>query len=580
MERSGARALKTCRWRRESVHVCSIDSTMLKSPGAVAVSIDFTREEAGRGVLDPAGDPASEMFFEVSMVRALGTVRVALVLLMMVVVFATPTVTTLPAAAFLALFVGSILTIWTRFAARWRELEVAGHVSTAAGVVLIGDVLWTSLFVLGTGGLDSPFLALLFIPIIFGCAFFSVLELAAALVTGLVSLIIFTFGIAAEQTVANIWRTSGMIFASIAVAWVAYGLARVLERERQTNELVVRHMSEAVVLIDSFGVIRLVNPPLLQLTGLDHDSLVGLAVDELPPGEKYEVLRQIVGDPRTPDGPASPYSVRDIQVEAEKPCDLRVYAVRMGGTGRAAGRLIICQDVTDLKSVARARETGVRFLSHEMRSPLSTLKIISQIFGELTDQLTDSNADRLVTLLDSETDRMLRMVGQFLDLAALDQGTFRLALQKINVAHLMHRVCNSLEFRAADKDMTVEKSLPDALPLISADPDRLEDVLHNLCDNALKYTDRGGTIRLSAREADGMVELCVSDNGQGISPEIQDDIFSEFVRAAEDGQSGRKMGVGLGLYMARRIVEEHGGEITVDSAIGRGSDFVIRLPVA
>jgi PAS domain S-box-containing protein len=333
------------------------------------------------------------------------------------------------------------------------------------------------------------------------------------------------------------------------------------------------------VLIDMLGIIRLVNPPLLQLTGLDHDNLVGRSVDEFPDGGEYEVFREILGNVAS-DRSSQPYNVRDIQVEAENSYDLRVYAVRMGGGGRTPGWLIICQDVTDLKSVARARETGVRFLSHEMRSPLNTLKIISQIFGELGNQLTDSNAERLVTLLDSETDRMLRMVGQFLDLAALDQGTFQLALREMDVSDLLGRVKNSLELRAADRDLAVEASLPESLPLVSADPDRLEDVLHNLCDNAIKYTERGGTIRLSAHATDDVVEMSVSDNGQGIAPEIQDDIFSEFVRAAEDGQSGRKMGVGLGLYMARRIVEEHGGEISVDSAVGRGSDFIIRLPVA
>lgn len=543
------------------------------------MSIDLAGERINEDRPDVDGPDAKESVLEVSMLRAVGNVRTALIFLMLLVLTATPAVTTSRSAAYIALFIGTILTIWTRFAARWRELHAANRMITAAGVVLFGDVLWTSLFVLGTGGLSSPFLAFLFIPLIFGSAFFSVLNLAAALVAALITLIIAGFGLAAPQTSENLWRTFGTIFAGIAVTWVAYGLALILERERQTNELVVRHMSEAVVLVDGSGVVRLVNPPLQKLTGLDERALIGLHVDDLPAGPGYDLLRPVVEDVAVDrSGPNN--AIRDIEVKGERPRDLRVYTVRMGGVGRAAGWLIICQDVTDLKSVARARETGVRFLSHEMRSPLSTLKIISQIFGELTDQLTDSNAERLVTILDSETDRMLRMVGQFLDLAALDQGTFQLALQKIDVTDIMKRVCTSLEVRAAEKELTVENVVPDGLPPVEADPDRLEDVLHNLCDNALKYTQRGGRIRLSARALDGAVELCVSDNGQGISPDIQDDIFSEFVRAAEDGKSGRKMGVGLGLYMARRIIEEHGGVITVDSAVGKGSDFIIRLPAA
>ncbi|MBD3292647.1 MAG: PAS domain S-box protein, partial [Armatimonadia bacterium] len=405
-----------------------------------------------------------------------------------------------------------------------------------------------------------------------------VLKLAAALVAGVVTFIIVGMSVAAPNTTENVWRTSGTIFAALAVTWVAYGLARVLERERRTNELVVRHMSEAVVLVDGSGIIRLINPPLAELTGLNEDDLVGSEVEELPQRGGYGLLREIVGEVLSEDRQANLF--RDIEVGGDKPRDLRVYTVRMGGGSRASGWVIICQDVTDLKSLARARETGVRFLSHEMRSPLNTLKIISQIFGELTGQLTDSNAERLVAILDTETDRMLRMVGQFLDLAALDQGTFKLSLEEVQLGSLLHRVSTALEVRAAEKKLSVEKDVPDTLPPVKADPDRLEDVLHNLCDNALKYTDSGGHIRICALAKNGNVEVHVSDDGRGIAPEIQDDIFSEFVRAAEDGKSGGQMGIGLGLYMARRIIEEHGGEITVESVVGQGSDFRITLPSA
>jgi len=541
---------------------------------AVRVAIGFTGEDmAGR-----TGSDSPDTMLEVSMLRAAGNVRVALIFLMLGVLLAAPVVISARSVAFLALFVGAILTIWTRFGANWRDLQAANQITTAAGIVLFADVLWTSLFVYGTGGLMSPFLALLFIPLIFGCTFFSVMELAAALVGGLIVLIIIGFGLTAEQTTGNLFRVFGTVFATIAVTWIAYGLARVLERERRTNELVVHHMSEGVVLVDGGGVIRLVNPPLVKLTGIPMERLTGLAVDELPAGPGGALLRDILGD--VAGAAVANHSIRDIQIEGERPCDLRVYTVRMGSSPRAAGWLIISQDVTDLKTVARARETGVRFLSHEMRSPLNTLKIVSQIFGELTGQLTDSNSERLVAILDSETDRMLRMVGQFLDLAALDQGTFHLARRPIDVCQVMQRVCTSLEVRAADRKLAVENCIPESLPPANADPDRLEDVLHNLCDNALKYTPGGGHIRLSAAATEGGLQLTVSDNGQGISPDIQDDIFSEFVRAAEDGESGRKMGVGLGLYMARRIIEEHGGEITVESALGEGSSFTITIPAA
>lgn len=534
--------------------------------GSGLETIPDTPQEGGRG------------FFELSILRTVDNLRMALLVLMLVVVLASPAQIDSQLAAYTALIIGVLLTLWTRFAARWHELRAANHLATAAVVTLLGDLAWIALFVWGTGGLMSPFLPLLLIPVIFGAGFFSLLNLAMALVTGLVCMIMVAFRLTQPENPALTWNLAGALFATIAVAWVAYGLCRVLERERHTNELVVRHMSEAVLLIDASGLIRLVNPSVEEILGLSPNLIQDLSVDQIPDEPQYEALRHALTDVISPDRGSST-SIRDVEIEEPERHDLRIYTVRMGG-GAASGYLVIAQDVTDLKTVARARESGVRLLSHEIRSPLTTLKIVSQLFGQLAEQLTDANVAQMIELLDQETERILRLVGQFLDLAALDQGTFQLDLESTDPAEILQRVCESAAVRAAENELELELKCPDTLPRVNADPYRLEDVLHNLCDNAVKYTNPGGRICVSARQSNGEVALIISDNGCGIPPEMHKEIFREFVRASEPDRADQQRGLGLGLYIARQIIDLHGGRIMLQSEVGRGSEFTILLPIS
>ncbi|MGC9316606.1 MAG: PAS domain-containing sensor histidine kinase [Armatimonadota bacterium] len=527
----------------------------------------------------PVRERAADAFFELSILRGVDNVRAALLILMLVVALTAPEYLASRVAVFTALIFGVFLTLWTRYAAHWDDLRSNGHLLNAAAVVLIGDITWIGLFVWGTGGLYSPFLALLLLPIVFGAGFFGLLTYAVAIATGIVAMLNVAYAFSQPVNAATTWRLLGSLFALLAVAWVSYTITLVLERERRTNELVIRHMSEAVILIDASGHIRLVNPSLERFTGLSMDDTIGLNVRDLPEEPEYDPLRGITAAAREPDR-ADVRSIEDIQVQADERLDLRVYAVRLGAAGRGAGWLIICQDVTDLKTIARARESGVRFLSHEIRSPLTTLKMISQVFGELAGRLTDDNTARLVDILDEETDRMLRLVGQFLDLAALDQGSFQLELSEVEISETVRRVARSLELRAAEKSLSVETEIDEPLPPVRVDPNRIEDVLHNLCDNALKFTDPGGEVRLCAMQADGHVRVTISDTGCGIPPETKEIIFEQFARAADGGGGNRERGIGLGLYLARRVVERHGGRIEVESEVGQGSDFMIYLPVS
>ncbi len=528
--------------------------------------------------------PRAEGFFELSILRAEGNVRIALLILLLIVVLTSPIYVVCRVTLFTALIVGVFLTMWTRYAARWGELRAAGQVRTAAGIVLIGEYAWLALFVHGTGGLDSPFSALLLIPVIFSSAFFSLLNVAVALSTALIMLTFGVFALNAQSAgQANLgWQLSGMLIAVIAVAWVSYGLCLVLERERRANDLVVRHLSEGVLLIDGLGWIRLCNRQMARSLGMHAETVLLLNTSQIAQQPELAQLGDILHDVLIPESYA-PTHVRDVGIFTPEPTDLRVITMRLsGGTDQSMGWLVVCQDVTELKSLVRMREDGVRFLSHEIRSPLTTLRMISGVFSEVAEQLSDRSSVKLIEIMDDEVDRMLRLVGQFLDIAALDQGTYSLNTGPVDVPELLEKAESSLEVRASTSGVTISTRCDDQIPTILADPDALETCLHNLCDNALKHTSRGDEISITARADGDYVHIAVADTGHGIPPEMHERIFGEFVQGpGEDGQAPAAIsGVGLGLYLVHSLVDLHGGRIELDSELGRGSTFTIHLPIA
>ena len=513
-------------------------------------------------------------FFELSLVRSVDNVRIALLFLILVVALASPGHMTNSLAVYTGLIIGVFLTLWTRYAARWNHIHESGRMDIGALVIMLGDITWLGLFVLGTGGIASPFVAILIVPIIFTCAVMGMSRSAVALATGVIILLLVAFTVGGPVTNGHLWHLTGLSFALIAVGWVALGQTSVLERERRTNELIVRFMDEAVLLIDSAGAIRLVNPQVERFVALPVSQIVGLNINRLPEEPRYEPLRRIVN--------ASPEDQRphDVEVDVREHLELRVTTVRVDDAlRRRIAHLIICQDITDLKLLARAHATGARFLSHEIRSPLTTLKTIASVFGELAGQLTDEGAGRLVDILDREVDRMLRLARQFLDLAALEEGGAQLSIEPVNVCEIVDRVAESLRIRAEGKGLSFSATCADDVPIIHADAARLEDVLHNLGDNAVKYTEAGGSIALSAARTDGEVRIAVVDTGRGIPAEFQERVFQQFVRGPEHAEGPATDGLGLGLFMTRQIVTMLGGRIELESEEGRGSTFAICLPV-
>ncbi len=248
------------------------------------------------------------------------------------------------------------------------------------------------------------------------------------------------------------------------------------------------------------------------------------------------------------------------------------------GEGKFLGRLYVFRDVTRERQVDRMKSEFVSLVSHELRTPITSIMgymdlVLEGDAGPLNDEQRE-----YLDIAQRNTARLSSLVGDLLDVSRLESGAVHLNFATLDISELVAEVLELLGPVIRDKKQVITQELPDDLPLISGDSDRLTQVITNLVSNAHKYTPAGGTITLTAKALGNKIELAVRDTGVGLSPEEQGRLFTKFFRA--DNPATRKVGgTGLGLWITLSLVEMHGGAITVTSEPGKGSIFSVILPV-
>jgi signal transduction histidine kinase len=230
--------------------------------------------------------------------------------------------------------------------------------------------------------------------------------------------------------------------------------------------------------------------------------------------------------------------------------------------------------VEELRRLSALRADFVSLVSHELRSPMAAVIGSARTLQRRWRELSPEHRDSFLALIADETDRLASLVGDVLDTSRIDAGTFGFSFREVDMRVLVEE---AVAAAAAGQDgVELVASVPGTLPNVYGDADRLRQVLANLIENAVKYSRDGETVEVRATALDGSgVVVDVSDHGLGIAPEDQRIIFEKFGRAR--GQS-TKPGTGLGLYIARSIMEAHGGTLDVASLPGRGSTFTLTLP--
>ncbi|MEO7456171.1 MAG: HAMP domain-containing sensor histidine kinase, partial [Gemmatimonadaceae bacterium] len=223
--------------------------------------------------------------------------------------------------------------------------------------------------------------------------------------------------------------------------------------------------------------------------------------------------------------------------------------------------------VAEARAASAAREQVLRVVAHDLRNPLSTILMSADLLAE--DSMGPDARKAQGGVVKRAGARMNRLIRDLLDVARMEGGRLTVDVKPVSPAALLASALEMMEPLAREHFLSIGVECADAVPLVNADVERISQVFSNLVGNAIKFTPAGGTITLRAEEADGSVWFSVTDTGPGMPPEQLERVFGPFWQA----NSGDRRGIGLGLTIAKGIVEAHGGKIGVSSDVGVGTKF-------
>jgi two-component system phosphate regulon sensor histidine kinase PhoR len=345
-----------------------------------------------------------------------------------------------------------------------------------------------------------------------------------------------------------------------------------LERERAKATAVLDAMVEGVIATDGHDHIILINERARALFGL------GRARAERRP--LLEVIRNVdlydvLGESRlAADGTVVS---REIKLSDPSGRVLQVHAVPLRFTGETGGVVMVLGDITELRRLEQVRTEFVANVSHELRTPLTAIHgyLETLLDGALEEP---EHARKFLEIVFRHTERLGRLTDDLTDLSNIELGRISLRLEPTRVADVCDSVMAIIAPRAAVGRVTVEAALPAGLPDVLADRDRLAQILINLVDNAVKYTPKGGHVRVEGRIVEGgMVEVAVGDTGVGIPKADLPRLTERFYRV-DKARSRDLGGTGLGLAIVKHLVLAHGGELKIDSELWKGTTVRFTLP--
>ncbi|MBN2469842.1 MAG: hypothetical protein JXN59_03870, partial [Anaerolineae bacterium] len=264
------------------------------------------------------------------------------------------------------------------------------------------------------------------------------------------------------------------------------------------------------------------------------------------------------------------HMVEDIELEEERHFHIDIAA------NEQIGWLIVMHDVTPYKETERLKNELITTVSHDLKTPLGVINGYIELLGMYNE--LNSQGHKFMAMIQRSIESMRQLIDDLLDLAHLDAG-LEIRPEAVALETVIHETMAELGEMAGEKELTVSLNLPDDLPLVMGDGRRLRQIIVNLMSNAIKYTPPAGRITLNAEQRNNDVVISVEDNGLGISPEDQSQIFERFYRVRRP-ETANIEGTGLGLAIVKKLVEAHGGEIGLKSHLGEGSTFYFTVPAA
>jgi two-component system sensor histidine kinase VicK len=339
------------------------------------------------------------------------------------------------------------------------------------------------------------------------------------------------------------------------------------EGERRKLSSVLSYMTDGVIATDRKGRVILINEPAAKMLNVSRETVLSSSIDSLLGLEEEYTFEELLNER---DSVILDYSSKTNTLI------LRAnFSVIQKETGFVNGLITVLHDITEQEKIDMERREFVANVSHELRTPLTTMRSYLEALAEGAWK-DEEIAPNFLDVTQNETERMIRLVNDLLQLSKMDSKDYNLTKEWIDFIFFYNRIIDRFEM-TKQQNVTFERRLPDHSAFVEIDEDKLTQVLDNIISNALKYSPEGGKVTFNIEEKDEFIIVSVSDQGVGIPKENIDKIFERFYRV--DKARTRKLGgTGLGLAISKEMVEAHGGEIWATSTEGKGTTISFSLP--
>lgn len=339
-----------------------------------------------------------------------------------------------------------------------------------------------------------------------------------------------------------------------------------IESERAKLSTILQEMSDGVIITDRQGTIQLINKAAINLFEVSQAEPIGLTLIEVT--RQHQIVELL-------ESCAKNNKTQKVSFEILKTKQFVQAIASPGSDAMPSLFLFIFHDITQERKSELTRRDFISNVSHELRQPLAAIKLLSET---LLDGAFDDlpSAKHFLQQIDNEVDSLNNLVNELLELSRAEAGHINLDLRAVNPLDLLKKIQERLHLLAEQDHIDLVIDCPPGLPLIKADKLRLEQVLMNLVHNAIKFSHPGGEILMKAEVGEAELIFSVHDDGIGISEEDLPLVFERFFKA-DRSRSG--VGTGLGLSVARYMVEAHGGKIWAESRHGIGSTFFFTIPL-
>ncbi|SFD71014.1 ATP-binding protein [Spirosoma endophyticum] len=387
-------------------------------------------------------------------------------------------------------------------------------------------------------------------------------------------------------------------------------LAQVLYEKRRIDTL-IHIMSEGIVGMDEKRRILFANPVACRLLGMDEAQLVGQYAPDI--AASNDLMRTLIQDIMTdtpldteqngflkiydprPDGPR-PDGFKPDGLGADgrgkesyfKRRTHRVDVIRTGEIhSELAGYVMVLENITPYKELDLAKTNFIATISHELKTPLSSIKMSLKLLEDSRIGQVNDEQKQLIGNISDDTNRLLNLTSELLNMAQVESGQIQLNIQAVVPVDVVNYAANALRVSAENKRIRLSITVPSALPIVLADPDKVSWVLVNFLSNAIRHSPENSVIDISAQQVNTYVEFRVRDHGAGIRPEHQDKVFDRYFKApslngqATQSASGTSMpgSTGLGLAISSEFIRSMNGQIGLDTSITDGAAFFFRLPI-